>query len=66
MSALNKLDMFEIQITRHAVAPQVVIAAMAAGMGILRWYINIQTSTPQLLKQGAGLEMSKFNSCTVV
>ena len=63
MSALNKLDMFENQITHHAIAPQVVIAA---GMGIPRWYINILTSTPQLLEQGAGLEMSKFNSCTVV
>ena len=38
MSALNKLDMFENQITHHAIAPQVVIAA---GMGIPRWYINI-------------------------
>ena len=51
MSALNKLDVFENQVTRHAVAPQVVIAA---GMGILNWYINIKTSTPQLLKQGHG------------
>ena len=30
MSALNKLDMFENQITHHAIAPQVVIGA---GMG---------------------------------